>query len=140
MKYLLDTSVISELISSKPNQKVVAFVDSLDPEDIYISAISVGEIARGIEKLNDIDRKHVMKEWLYEDFLVRFDGQVISLDPHIFIRWGELTARVENIGMEFPVMDAMVAAIVSTHEMVLVTMYEDDFKDKGIQVINPWLK
>ena len=140
MKYLLDTSVISELISSQPNPKVVAFVDSLDSEDIYISVISVGEIARGIEKLTDIDRKHALKEWLYEDFLVRFDGQVISLDAHILIRWGELTAKVENIGMEFPVMDAMVAAIVSTHEMVLVTMYEDDFKDKGIQVINPWLK
>lgn len=138
MKYLLDTSVISELISSKPNPKVVAFVDSLDPEDIYISVITVGEIARGIEKLPDIERKHAMKEWLYEDFLIRFDGQVISLDPHILIRWGELTAKVENIGMEFPVMDAMVAAIVSTHEMVLVTMYEDDFKDRGIQILNPW--
>lgn len=137
MKYLLDTSVISELISSQPNPKVTAFVDSLDQEDIYISVITVGEIAKGIEKL-PTQRKQALKDWLYEDLLVRFDGQVISLDPHILIRWGELSAKVEEVGVEFPVIDALIAAIVSVHEMVLVTMYENDFKDKGIEVINPW--
>jgi predicted nucleic acid-binding protein len=54
------------------------------------------------------------------------------------IRWGQLTAKVESIGVEFPAIDGMVAAIVLTHEMVLVTMYENDFKDTGIEIINPW--
>jgi predicted nucleic acid-binding protein len=70
--------------------------------------------------------------------LVRFDGRIISLDANIMIRWGELSAKVERIGVEFPAIDAMIAAIVLTHEMVLVTMYENDFKDTEIEVVNPW--
>ena len=138
MKYLLDTSVISELISSKPNQNVVEFVDSLDQEDIYLSAITVGELAKAIQKQPDTLRKQSLKKWLHEDLLVRFDGRIISLDPNIMARWGELSAKVEGIGIEFPAIDAMIAAIVLTHEMVLVTMYEYDFKDTGIEIINPW--
>jgi toxin FitB len=138
MKYLLDTSVISELISSQPNPNVVEFVDSLDQEDIYLSTITVGEVAKAIQKQPDPTRKQSLQKWLYQDLLVRFDGRIISLDSNIMIRWGELSAKVERIGVEFPAIDAMIAAIVLTHEMVLVTMYENDFKDTEIEVVNPW--
>ncbi len=138
MKYLLDTSVISELISSQPNPNVVEFVDSLDQEDIYLSTITVGEVAKAIQKQPDPTRKQSLQKWLYQDLLVRFDGRIISMDANIMIRWGQLSAKVESIGVEFPAIDAMIAAIVLTHEMVLVTMYENDFKDTEIEVVNPW--
>lgn len=138
MKYLLDTSVISELISSQPNPNVVQFVDSLDQEDIYLSTITVGEVAKAIQKQPDPTRKQSLQKWLYQDLLVRFDGRVIPLDANVMIRWGQLSAKVESIGIEFPAIDAMIAAIVLTHEMVLVTMYENDFKDTEIEVVNPW--
>lgn len=138
MKYLLDTSVISELISSQPNPNVVEFVDSLDQEDIYLSTITVGEVAKAIQKQPDPTRKQSLQKWLYQDLLVRFDGRIIPLDANVMIRWGQLSAKVESIGVEFPAIDAMIAAIVLTHEMVLVTMYENDFKDTEIEVVNPW--
>lgn len=138
MKYLLDTSVISELISSQPNPNVVEFVDSLDQEDIYLSTITVGEVAKAIQKQSDPTRKQSLQKWLYQDLLVRFDGRIIPLDANVMIRWGQLTAKVESIGVEFPAVDGMIAAIVLTHEMVLVTMYENDFKDTEIEVVNPW--
>ena len=138
MKYLLDTSVISELISSQPNPNVVEFVDSLDQEDIYLSTITVGEVAKAIQKQPDPTRKQSLQKWLYQDLLVRFDGRIIPLDASVMIRWGQLSAKVESIGVEFPAIDAMIAAIVLTHEMVLVTMYENDFKDTEIEVVNPW--
>ncbi len=138
MKYLLDTSVISELIASQPNPNVVEFVDSLDQEDIYLSTITVGEVAKAIQKQPDPTRKQSLQKWLYQDLLVRFDGHIIPLDSNIMIRWGQLSAKVESIGIEFPAIDAMIAAIVLTHEMVLVTMYENDFKDTEIEVVNPW--
>lgn len=138
MKYLLDTSVISELISSQPNPNVVNFVDSLDQEDIYLSTITVGEVAKAIQKQTDPTKKQSLQKWLYQDLLVRFDGRIIPLDSNIMIRWGQLSAKVESIGIEFPAIDAMIAATVLTHEMVLVTMYENDFKDTEIEVVNPW--
>lgn len=51
MKYLLDTNVISELVAKRPNQRVVKWVDKLDPNSIYLSVITIGELQRGIEKL-----------------------------------------------------------------------------------------
>jgi tRNA(fMet)-specific endonuclease VapC len=49
MKYLLDTNVISELVARKPNPRVVQWVDSLDPNSVDLSVITIGELRRGIE-------------------------------------------------------------------------------------------
>lgn len=53
MRYLLDTNVISELIAKRPNERVVQWLDQLDPASIYLSVITIGELRKGIEKLSD---------------------------------------------------------------------------------------
>ena len=51
MTYLLDTCLISELVAKRPNQKVVDWLDNQTPEMLYLSVITMGEIAKGIELL-----------------------------------------------------------------------------------------
>ena len=138
MKYLLDTSVLKELISKQPNPNVVDFVDSHEHEDMFLSAITVGEIAKAIALLPSSPRKRELQKWLREDLLIRFEGKIISLDSDIFIRWGELTAKLEAIGVLRPAIDSLIAATVLTHHMVLVTVDEDGFSDMEIEVVNPW--
>ncbi|MCB0119979.1 MAG: type II toxin-antitoxin system VapC family toxin [Anaerolineales bacterium] len=138
MKYLLDTSVLKELISKQPNPNVVDFVDSHEHEDMFLSAITVGEIAKAIALLPSSPRKRELQKWLREDLLIRFEGKIISLDSDIFIRWGELTAKLEAIGVLRPAIDSLIAATVLTHHMVLVTVDEDGFSDLEIEVVNPW--
>ena len=105
MKALLDTCVISELVSKKPNPKVVGYVDLLDPEDVFLSVITIGEIVKGIEKLPKSRRKTDLQSWLKEDLLVRFEGNVVALDTDILIAWGTLTARLESVGKAMPAID-----------------------------------
>ena len=138
MKYLLDTSVLKELISKQPNPNVVDFVDSHEHEDMFLSAITVGEIAKAIALLPNSPRKRELQQWLKDDLLIRFEGKIISLDSDIFIRWGELTAKLEAIGVLRPAIDSLIAATVLTHHMVLVTVDEDGFSDMVIEVVNPW--
>ena len=138
MKYLLDTSVLKELISKQPNPNVVDFVDSHEHEDMFLSAITVGEIAKAIALLPNSPRKRELQQWLKDDLLIRFEGKIISLDSDIFIRWGELTAKLEAIGVLRPAIDSLIAATVLTHHMVLVTVDEDGFSDMEIEVVNPW--
>ncbi len=88
MKVLLDTCVISELITKQPSPNIVEFVDSLDADVIYLSVITIGEIAKGIEKLIKSRRKTELQTWLKEDLLVRFDGKIVSLDVDVFLTWG----------------------------------------------------
>ena len=138
MKYLLDTCLISELVARQPNPNVVEFVDALDPDDVYLSVITVGEITKGIEKLPRSKRKQELQTWLKEDLLIRFDGKIISLDVAVLVEWGILTARLESSGRTVPVMDALMAATVLAHQLSLVTRNANDFEGAGVDIINPW--
>ena len=138
MKALLDTCVISELISKQPNPKVVEFVDSLDPEDVYLSAITIGGIVKGIEKLSASRRKVTPNAWLKEDLLVRFDGKIVPLDKDVFMEWGALITRLESAGKQMPAIDSLIAASARMHEMKLVTRNVADFEGMDVEIINPW--
>jgi predicted nucleic acid-binding protein len=138
MKYLLDTCIISELVSKQPNPKVVEFVDLLDPEDVYLSVITIGEIVKGIEKLSKSRRKTDLHNWLNEDLLVRFEGNILTLDTDILIEWGALTARLESVGKTMPAIDSLIAATALAKKMTLVTRNVSDFNETVVEIVNPW--
>ena len=128
MKYLLDTCVISELVVKQPNPNVVEFVDSLDPDDSFLSVITIGEISKGIEKLSKSKRKQELQAWLKGDLLIRFDGKIISLDANILVEWGILTARLEATGRTMPALDSLIAATALARQLILVTRNVSDFE------------
>jgi predicted nucleic acid-binding protein len=138
MKYLLDTCIISELVSKQPNPKVVEFVDLLGPEDVYLSVITIGEIVKGIEKLSKSRRKTDLHNWLNEDLLVRFEGNILTLDTDILIEWGALTARLESVGKTMPAIDSLIAATALAKKMTLVTRNVSDFNETVVEIVNPW--
>lgn len=138
MKYLLDTCVISELVAKHPDPKVVEFVDSLNPDDAYLSVITIGEISKGIEKLPKSKRRQELQAWLKDDLLVRFDGKIISLDADILVEWGVLTAKLEATGRTMPAMDSLIAATALASRLILVTRNLDDFEGTGVDIENPW--
>jgi predicted nucleic acid-binding protein len=138
VKYLLDTNVISELIAKQPNQQVVRWIDALDTSSVYLSVITIGELRKGIEKLADSPRKDILSAWLTDDLLVRFEGRVLPVDIDVMLIWGELTGRLERVGRPLPAVDSLIAALAIHHTCSLVTRNEDDFKDTGVTILNPW--
>jgi tRNA(fMet)-specific endonuclease VapC len=138
MKALLDTCVVSELVSKKPNSRVVEFVDSLDPEDVYLSVITIGEIVKGIEKLPASKRKAGLQTWLADDLLVRFEGNVVPLDIDILVEWGRISAQLESAGKTMPAIDSLIAATVLARKMTLVTRNVSDFEGTDAEIVNPW--
>lgn len=138
MKVLLDTCVISELVSKKPNPKVVEYVDLLDPEDVYLSVITVGEIVKGIEKLPKSKRRQDLQAWLKDDLLVRFEGNIAALDTDVLIEWGALIARLESAGKTMPAIDSLIAATALAKKMTLVTRNVSDFEGTNVEIMNPW--
>jgi toxin FitB len=138
VKALLDTCVISELVSKQPDQKVVASIDSLDPEDVYLSVITIGEIVKGIEKLPRSRRKTDLQIWLKDDLLVRFEGNIIALDTEALVKWGVLIAHLEEAGRVMPAIDSLIAATALAKKMTLFTRNVNDFDGAGIEIVNPW--
>lgn len=138
MKYLLDTNVISELIAKQPNPNVVDWVDSLDPDDVYLSVITIGEIRRGIARLPDSRRKESMEVWLKEDLLIRFYARILPLDVDVMLEWGRLTGTLAARGINLTAIDSLIGATALHHRCTLVTRNEDDFRHVGVALINPW--
>lgn len=136
MRYLLDTCVISELASKKPDRHVVDWIDGIDSEILFLSVITIGEIQRGIEK--STSRRLGLQQWLDIDLMARFEGRIVPLDVPVMKVWGRLTARLQSIGRPLPAVDSMIAAVALHHEFVLVTRNEKDFEPSGVTIVNPW--
>ncbi|MEP7188298.1 MAG: PIN domain-containing protein, partial [Roseiflexaceae bacterium] len=128
MNYLLDTNVITELIARAPNQEVVDWIDSLVPETVYLSVITIGELRKGIEKLAPSRRKEELTIWLESDLLLRFADKVMNITVDVMLVWGELTGRLEREGNPIAAIDALIAASVLEGNYILVTRNESDFQ------------
>lgn len=138
MKYLLDTNVISELIAKHPNERVIQWLDQLDPASIYLSVITIGELRKGIEKLSDSSRKDELRNWLTDELLIRFRDRILLVDLDVMLTWGELVGRLERSGRPLAAIDSLIAALALAHSCSLVTRNEADFKDTGLNITNPW--
>jgi len=141
LKYLLDTNIISEFVSKKPNQKVLDYVNSLDENDIYLSVITIGEIRFGIEKLN---REHQTKKiemltnWLDNDLMQRFEGRIVDIDKKTMLKWGEINGQLQKMGKPMPIMDSLIASSCLAKEFVLITRNTKDFYSFEMEMINPF--
>ena len=140
MSYLLDTCVVSELVSKRPQADVVQWIDSIDPESIYLSVITIGEIRKGIEKLEDSNKKETLEAWLQDELLVRFRDRLAVLDAGVLLEWGTLMGSLEKRGKPMPAVDSLIAATALHRHFVLVTRNEGDFLNAGAKLLNPWRK
>jgi len=138
MNYLLDTCVLSEFTRRKPEQKVVRWLERVEETRLYLSAITIGEIQRGVARLPESARKTELLAWMNNGLLERFRSRILPLDEQTLYLWGSLTARAELAGQPMPVMDSLIAASALQHNLILVTRNVTDFMPCGVQLFNPW--
>src|SRR3954463_5404675 len=138
MSYLLDTCVISEFVARQPAEKVVGWLAKLDPETVFLSVVTVGEIQKGIERLPVSKRREALLTWLKDDLLVRFHDRLLPLETGEMLTWGTLISQVEAKGAPMPLIDSLIAATALHHDLVVVTRDEDDFAPSGVKLLNPW--
>jgi toxin FitB len=139
MNYLLDTCVISEYTRREPNSKIIQWVDELDESNLFLSAITIGEIKKGIELLStDSRRKQALAIWLNNGLLERFSGRIYPVTVEVMLHWGSLYARLETSGQTVSTLDSLIAATALSHHAVLVTRNEDHFRPTGVEIVNPW--
>src|SRR3989442_10698350 len=91
--YLLDTSLLSELVKRTPNPAVVAWVDARDEDTLFISVVTLGELQKGVSKLPHSERKGALQSWLAQDLVQRFGGRILPVDSTVALAWGALQGR-----------------------------------------------
>jgi toxin FitB len=137
VKVLLDTCVISELKRESPNQGVVASINEIPSENLFLSVITMGEIVKGIYLLDESTRKRSLQTWLL-GLEQRYKDRILAIDNDTVRIWGELTAENQKQGMTIPASDGLIAATAQRHGLHLMTRNIADFATTGALLINPW--
>src|ERR1041384_7004071 len=96
MSYLLDTNVICEIIRKKPHQTVLEWFKRIPDESLHISVLSLGEIRKGIETLQEVKRKERLRLWLEIELPAWFRERVLLIDREVVDRWGRLQAEMQR--------------------------------------------
>lgn len=131
--YLLDTNVVSELRRPRPHGAVLAWLASVDDSEIFVSAVTLGEIQAGIELTREQDpaKAAELEGWLD---MVSGAYNVLPMDAAVFRAWARLMHRRSDTLYE----DAMIAATAKVHRLTVVTRNVADFQALGFEVLNPF--
>ncbi|EKE78757.1 MULTISPECIES: type II toxin-antitoxin system VapC family toxin [Oceanibaculum] len=131
--YLLDTNILSELRRPKPHGAVLAWLEGVADTDLYLSAVTVGEIQAGIEitRRQDAAKAAEIEAWL--DAVVE-TRHVLPMDGRVFREWARLMHGKPDTLIE----DAMIAATARVHGLTVVTRNIRDFQSFGVPLLDPF--
>lgn len=131
--FLLDTNIVSELRKPRPHGAVVAWLEGVADADLYLCAVTLGEIQAGIEitREQDVVKAAAIEAWADQ---VGATYNVLPMDAATFRLWAKLMHRQSNTVYE----DAMIAATALVHKLTVVTRNVRDFERLQVPVFNPF--
>ncbi len=135
MSYLVNTNILSELAKEKPNQSVIKWFKFIPDDEIYMSALTLGEIRKGIETIKDLRKKEKLRIWLEHELPDWFGDNILPINKSISDRWGRLLAEINR---SLPAIDSLIAATALHYDFALVTRNTKDFDYPALEIINPW--
>jgi toxin FitB len=134
LSFLLDTNVVSELRKAKPHGAVIAWLNAQPAHALYLSAMTIAEIQRGIEltRTQDAARAEQLEHWLVLELLP--NAQVLPMDAEVARVWAKLMHRRSSTLTE----DALIAATALTHQLTVVTRNVRDFSALNVACLDPF--
>ena len=132
-RYLLDTNVVSETRKPKPHGAVVAWLTGLRDDQVFLSAVTMGELQAGIEltRRQDPAKASEIERWVDQ---LEASYQILPMDSASFREW----ARLMHGKSDHLIEDGMIAATARKFDLIVATRNEDDFRQLGVPVFNPF--
>ena len=136
MNFLVDTDVISTARKEPRGGAVREAVESIPDEKFFLSVVTMGEIAKGIERLDEGPKRSELNKW-YVHVANSVAERILPIDLPTAHAWGELTARCQRQGITVPTSDGLIAATAIRHGMTVMTMNARHFEGTGARTVNP---
>lgn len=136
-RYLLDTNIISNIVKPTPSETLLAWMDDQPDQNLFISALTIAELRRGILELPGGRRRQGLESWFNgpEGPQSLFAGRVLVFDERAALLWGKLMAEGTVRGRPRSALDMILAATAEAHGCIIATDNERHFI--GLKVINP---
>lgn len=133
IRYLLDTNVVSEIRKPRPYGAAVSWLCSLRPQQVCISAVTLGELQAGIEivRTQDPQKAESLAVWLDQ---IASSHEILPMEGRCFREWGRLKYRLSHTLFE----DAMIAASARVYGLTVATRNERDFRSFNVPILNPF--
>lgn len=137
MRYLLDTNILSNVIKPEPSQSLLKWMGEQIDTDLFICALTIAEIKRGILEMPAGRKRDQLETWFSgaEGPQALFAGQILPFDEKAALIWARLMADGKRNGRPRSALDAIIAAIAEANDCLVVTDNEKDFE--GVEVFNP---
>ena len=135
---ILDTNVLSELMRPKPSPRVVAWVAKQSGTELFTTAITETEIFYGIELLAKGKRREELLEAAEAMFAEDLAGRIFSFESDAARDFSRIAAQRRALGRPISHADAQIAAIAQVRRAKLATRNVADFRDCGLDVVDPW--
>jgi toxin FitB len=137
MRFLLDTNILSEAFKRSPAPQVVTWLSQQMQLDLFISVLTIGELAMGIELAVPGVRRDALQLWATQELPQRFAGRLLPITEAVAREWGRMSALRRATGRELPVMDGLLLATARAHDLTFVTRNERDCVDRDVRILNP---
>ena len=135
---ILDTNVISALMQTEPDPKVVGWLDEQAAESIWTTSITVFEVRFGLEVLAPGARRErlitAFQALISEDLA----GRILDLDASAASEAAVLAARLRGRGRPIEIRDAMICGIALARRAHVATRNVRHFESSSVPLVDPW--
>jgi len=135
---IVDTNVASELMADRPSPQVISWLDRIDPEELWLTAITVFEIKGGVDAKPKGRRKRALLAAFDQLLLNDFHNRVLSFDLSAALHAAQIDVERQKRGRRAGFADAQIAGIAVSHGATVVTRNVRHFEDLAVPVVNPW--
>jgi toxin FitB len=136
-RFLLDTNIISNVTKPAPSASLLAWMAAQTDDSLFISALTLAEIWRGILEMPAGKRQRDLADWFSgaEGPQHLFTGRILAFDDQAGLIWARLMAEGTAQGRPRSAIDMIIAAVAERADCIVVTDNERDFA--GLRFINP---
>jgi predicted nucleic acid-binding protein len=138
MMFVLDTNILSAMMSLRPSAEVAAWVDGQPEELLFTTSISQAEILSGLAIMPDGRRRRALEVAAAAMFSEDFEGRVLPFDMEAAAAYADIFAARRRGGRPAATLDLMIASVAHSHGASVVTRDTGGFEDCGLALINPW--